>query len=64
MKKIAYLIFSFLIIVQIAFAQNGSVKGFLYDRENGEPLLFTPVFLKGTGVGTTTDGWRSQKERW
>ena len=55
MKKRNYLLFLILFITQIALAQNGSIKGFLYDKENGEPLLFTPVFLKGTGVGTTTD---------
>lgn len=55
MKKLNSLLFSFLFIVQLSYAQSGSVKGFLYDKENGEPLLFTPVFLKGTGLGTTTD---------
>ena len=55
MKNRNYLLFLILFVTNIAFAQNGSVKGFLYDKENGEPLLFTPVFLKGTGIGTTTD---------
>ncbi|MFM7016776.1 MAG: TonB-dependent receptor [Bacteroidota bacterium] len=55
MKKQFYFLFFFILSIQISFAQSGSVKGFLYDKENGEPLLFTPVFLKGTGVGTTTD---------
>ena len=40
----------------ISFAQQtGSVRGFIYDKESGEPVLFTPVFLKGTQFGTTTD---------
>jgi hypothetical protein len=55
MKKIISLHFFLVMFVHFAIAQSGSVKGFLYDKENGEPLLFTPVFLKGTGVGTTTD---------
>jgi hypothetical protein len=55
MKKINLVVFFLLLFAHLAMAQNGSVKGFLYDKENGEPLLFTPVFLKGTGVGTTTD---------
>ena len=38
-----------------ATAQTGSVKGFIYDKDNGEPVIFSPVFLKGTGYGTTTD---------
>lgn len=35
--------------------QTGSVRGFLYDKENGEPVLFTPVFLKGTDYGAISD---------
>ncbi|MBL7924823.1 MAG: carboxypeptidase-like regulatory domain-containing protein [Bacteroidia bacterium] len=35
--------------------QTGSVRGFLYDKDSGEPILFTPVYLKGTQYGTTTD---------
>lgn len=35
--------------------QTGSIKGFLYEKETGEPVLFTPVFLKGTSFGSTTD---------
>ncbi len=35
--------------------QSGSVRGFLYEKESGEPILFTPVFLKGTQYGTTSD---------
>jgi CarboxypepD_reg-like domain/TonB-dependent Receptor Plug Domain len=35
--------------------QTGSVRGFLYDKENGEPVLYTPVFIKGTQYGSITD---------
>ena len=38
-----------------ALAQNGEVRGFLYDAKTGEPVLFSPVFLKGTKFGTNTD---------
>ncbi|MBK7666129.1 MAG: hypothetical protein IPJ32_01575 [Sphingobacteriaceae bacterium] len=38
------------------FAQNsGSVRGFVYNKENGEPVLFSNVFLKGTTIGGTSD---------
>ncbi len=37
-------------------AQNtGSVKGFVYDKANGEPVPFSNVFLKGTTIGANTD---------
>lgn len=36
-------------------AQNATVRGFVYDAENGEPIIFTNVYLKGTAFGTTTD---------
>ncbi|MEO1437651.1 MAG: TonB-dependent receptor, partial [Bacteroidota bacterium] len=40
---------------QIAFAQEGDVRGFVYDKENGEPILFANVYLGGTTYGATTD---------
>ena len=37
-------------------AQNtGVVKGFIYDKDNGEAVLFTNVYLKGTKFGASTD---------
>lgn len=38
-----------------AYGQTGKVKGFVYDKENGEPVLFTNVTLKGTTLGAATD---------
>ena len=35
--------------------QTGKVKGFVYDKENGEPVLFTNVIIKGTTLGAATD---------
>jgi hypothetical protein len=37
------------------FAQNSSIKGFVYDGETGEPSIFTNVYLKGTTIGASTD---------
>lgn len=37
-------------------AQNsGSVKGFVYDKSNGEAVPFTNVYFKGTTIGANTD---------
>lgn len=39
-----------------AFAQNsGVIRGFVYDKKTGEPVIFTNVVLKGTGTGAATD---------
>ncbi|HSH66890.1 MAG TPA: carboxypeptidase-like regulatory domain-containing protein, partial [Bacteroidia bacterium] len=51
--------FCFLVIVLLmtgsVLAQTGTIKGFVYVKESGEPVLFTTVFLKGTSIGQTTD---------
>ena len=46
----------FLFIVVGANAQStGTVRGFVYLKESGEPVLFTNVVLKGTTLGIATD---------
>lgn len=35
--------------------KNGAIKGFVYDKESGEPCIFANIFLKGTTFGTATD---------
>ncbi|MFT4525549.1 MAG: hypothetical protein ACI85F_001704 [Bacteroidia bacterium] len=55
MKRLISAIFLLLCIVVIASAQTGTVKGFVYDKENGEPFLFANVFLEGTSFGASTD---------
>jgi hypothetical protein len=54
-KRLISAIFLLLCIVVIASAQTGTVKGFVYDKENGEPFLFANVFLEGTSFGASTD---------
>ncbi len=41
----------------IAFSQSsfGTIRGFVYLKETGEPVLFTNVMLKGTTMGIATD---------
>ena len=36
-------------------AQTGSIRGFVYEQETGEPALFTNVYLYKTSIGATTD---------
>jgi hypothetical protein len=50
------IVFLFLISCTLTFAQKGTVKGTLTDKDmNNEPLPFANAFLKGTTTGTTTD---------
>lgn len=36
-------------------AQTGSIRGFVYMENTGEPAIYTNVFLEGTTYGTSTD---------
>ncbi|HNY02990.1 MAG TPA: TonB-dependent receptor, partial [Bacteroidales bacterium] len=36
-------------------SQNGTVRGFVYEQETGEPVLFTNVYLFKTTIGAPTD---------
>ncbi|MBN2669368.1 MAG: TonB-dependent receptor [Bacteroidales bacterium] len=54
MKKNLLILLS-VFITTVLFAQTSSVKGFVYDKETGEPVIFTNVYLKGTKYGTSTD---------
>jgi len=57
MKKILCALSAILLLVskQSSFAQNGEIRGFLYDAKSGEPVIFSPVFLKGTKFGVNSD---------
>ncbi len=44
-----------LIGMETVSAQKGTIRGFVYDKENGEPVLFTNVYLRGTNYSGTTD---------
>lgn len=37
------------------YGQSGTLRGFVHDRETGEPVIFTNVFFKGTTMGAPTD---------
>ena len=50
-----YLLLLSFCITGALLAQTGTIKGFVYTKESGEPVLFTTVFLKGTNIGQSTD---------
>ncbi len=39
----------------ISFGQPGTIKGFVYDKASGEPVIFTNVYLYHTTYGSATD---------
>ena len=53
MKKTLLLLFIFTSF--FAFSQSGNIRGFVYDKESGEPIIFCNVFLEGTTIGAATD---------
>ena len=39
----------------LSYGQYGTIKGFVYDKDNGEPCIFASVYLKDTRLGAATD---------
>lgn len=53
MKKTCTYILLF--ISTFSYAQKGSITGFVYDKQTGQPMLYTNVFFAGTTLGSVTD---------
>ncbi len=47
--------FVFCFVSLVCSAQVGTIKGFVYDKSNGEPVLFANVLLENTVLGASTD---------
>lgn len=46
----------FIVVISLGLqAQTGDVRGHVYDKENGEPVIFTNVIVKELRTGKTTD---------
>jgi len=45
----------FLLLVSVAFAQNGTIRGTVIEEATGEPMFGVTVVIKGTTNGATTD---------
>ena len=54
MRKLLYLL-SILLLASTVFAQTGNIRGFVYEKSSGEPIMFCNVILKGTTIGASTD---------
>jgi len=55
LKEVLTTLFFTLLFSLPAWCQTGAVKGFLYDKKSGEPVIFTNVYLEGTTYGIATD---------
>jgi hypothetical protein len=57
LKRVGLLALLFLAVSITAMAQTGSgtIKGFVYDKSSGEPMIYTIVALEGTKMGVQTD---------
>ena len=49
-----YLVFT-LLFVQLAFSQNGQIRGVIYDKENGEPVVSATINILGEPYGDYSD---------
>ncbi|MEX1188198.1 MAG: carboxypeptidase-like regulatory domain-containing protein [Bacteroidia bacterium] len=55
MRQSLLLLLLMFIFGGIATAQNATIRGFIYNSDSGEPIIFSPVFLEGTSFGVQTD---------
>jgi hypothetical protein len=59
MKKSGLKYFFFLFLVFgysfVALGQTGSIRGNVFDRDSGEPIIYGTVTLEGTTIGNNTD---------
>ena len=53
--KNLFLLTLLLLFTTSIFAQNGTIRGFVYNKESGEPIIFCNVSLEGTTMGAPTD---------
>ena len=51
---LALLLFS-VFFLSDAIGQNAEIRGFLYNKQSGEAIIYTNVYLKGTRYGVLTD---------
>ena len=52
---LSLLIFTCTILQELLFAQNAEVRGFVYEKETSEPVIYTSVILRGTSFGAQTN---------
>lgn len=53
--KSLFISFLFLLNITVLAQTDNDVRGFVYEKSTGEPMMFCNVFLKGTTYGASTD---------
>ena len=48
LSKLFFVLFTFLFNVVVVAQNDNNVKGFVYEKTTGEPMMFCNVYLKGT----------------
>ena len=54
MKK-SFLLILFLFFGVYCFSQTGTIRGFVSDKNTGEPIMFCNIIIDGTSYGSQTD---------
>jgi len=54
-RILVFLVFFIIVALQQSYAQDGTIRGFVYEQETGEPVIFVNVYFKGTTYGSATD---------
>ena len=55
MKPFLLVLTFWILATSVVFAQGGTLRGFVYEEDSGEPVIFTNVYLRGTSQGASTD---------
>ena len=55
MLRVLYLSVALLLLSVAATAQKGTVRGNIFDKDTGEPIIYGNVILEGTTYGNNTD---------
>ncbi len=50
-----FLAVTLLLLSQLSVAQTGNIRGSVFEKETGEPVIYGTVVLEGTTIGTNTD---------
>jgi hypothetical protein len=54
-RGILFIILGALSLLNVLQAQDGTIRGNLFDKETGEPIIFANIILENTNYGVTTD---------
>jgi len=54
-SKIISILAAFVFLTSGLIAQTGSIRGNIYDKDTGEPIIYGNVILEGTDFGANTD---------